>query len=96
LVTAVKQEKGVEWRIVGKGSGGVEEMARHLTSSELFFGFLSVQFGDSLKHVFLTWLGEDARIVQKARFNGLRPLIEKVAEVRHLCERMDIVVIIPQ
>lgn len=67
---------------MGKGTKGIEELIPLLSDSEAAFGLLSFPVGDSVKFVFLTWVGEKVSFVQQARINVYKAEIMKFAEVR--------------
>jgi len=69
------------WDIVGKGTGGVNEMLPLLKDTEALFALLSVAIGDSTKYVFVTWIGERVGFLQQARINAYKAELLRVASV---------------
>jgi hypothetical protein len=69
------------WDIVGKGTGGVNEMLPLLKDTEALFALLSVAIGDSTKYVFVTWIGDRVGFLQQARINAYKAELLRVASV---------------
>jgi len=60
-------------KLVGTGSGGVEELAGHLSDDACFFGYLKVQLKDDettrTKFIFFTWKGDTSPVMRKANMS---------------------------
>jgi len=57
--------------LVGKGTGGIEELKAHLNDSKMFYGLVRVQDvidqSVTIKFVFIVWCGEHVPFLQKAK-----------------------------
>jgi hypothetical protein len=82
LITFEEGSNNKKWALVGKGSGGLEELKSKITPEFLGFGYLRVTSGDELskraKFVFIKYLAKSLKMTVKAQLNVTRGDVEKV------------------
>jgi hypothetical protein len=82
LITFEEGSNNKKWALVGKGSGGLEELKSKITPEFLGFGYLRVVSGDELskrpKFVFIKYLSKGLKMTVKAQLNVTRGDVEKV------------------
>jgi hypothetical protein len=82
LITFEEGSNNKKWALVGKGSGGLEELKTKITPEFLGFGYLRVISGDELskrpKFVFIKYLAKGLKMTVKAQLNVTRGDVEKV------------------
>jgi hypothetical protein len=82
LITFEAGSNNKKWALVGKGSGGLEELKSNITPEFLGFGYLRVTSGDEMskraKFVFIKYLAKGLKMTLKAQLNVTRGDVEKV------------------
>ena len=72
------------WTLVGKGSGGLDELKEHLSEEFRGFGYLRCTTGDDLskraKFVFITYCGDKVRIVQRSKLTVHKADVQRVID----------------
>eukprot|EP00027_Filamoeba_sp_ATCC50430_P012689 CAMPEP_0168574620 /NCGR_PEP_ID=MMETSP0413-20121227/19191_1 /TAXON_ID=136452 /ORGANISM="Filamoeba nolandi, Strain NC-AS-23-1" /LENGTH=135 /DNA_ID=CAMNT_0008608001 /DNA_START=355 /DNA_END=762 /DNA_ORIENTATION=+ len=60
-------------KLVGKGSGGINELTQHLADNGCFYGYLRVVNKDEettrTKFVFISWKGDNAPVLRKGKMS---------------------------
>lgn len=76
MLITYKEGSEKVWTLVGKGSGGLNEMKTHLNENFRGFGYLRCtardELGNRTKFVFITFCGEKVKFVQRSKLSGHR------------------------
>jgi hypothetical protein len=82
LITFEEGSGNKKWKLIGKGSGGLEQLKSNIDANFLGFGYLRVVSGDELskraKFVFIKYLSKGLKMQVKAQLNVTRGDVEKV------------------
>jgi hypothetical protein len=82
LITYAEGSNNKKWTLIGKGSGGFEELKSNIGPNFLGFGYVRVIAGDDLskrpKFVFIKYLSAGLKMTIKAQLNLHRGDVEKV------------------
>jgi len=79
--------EGAALRLIGSGSGGVSELASHLSQDNLFYGFVrtteAIDSTVAVKFIFLSFIGENVPMMKKAKTSTLKGTITEAFEPFH-------------
>ena len=87
LEAATPRAPGAALRLIGSGSGGVTELASHLSQDNLFYGFVrtteAIDSTVAVKFIFLSFIGENVPMMKKAKTSTLKGTITEAFEPFH-------------
>nr|AGM32389.1 cofilin/tropomyosin-type actin-binding protein [Coptotermes formosanus] len=82
LAVTYADDSKKKWKLVGKGTGGLEELKGILTEDFRGYGYLRVITGDELskraKFVFIRYIGEKVKFLDRATLGVHQADVEKV------------------
>lgn len=80
---------GNRLELTGKGTGGIAELTAALDNSQVQYGYVRVEYANDkestrIKFVLIVWIGEDTKVMRKARVSIESGTVKGVFSHHHL------------